>query len=79
MDDSATLALSINDANDLVTATAISAAGDIWDEGNHDILPDSTGTTAIKLTGERELTLTIADNQVSAGKMRVWLLYIEGI
>lgn len=78
-DDSATLALSINGANDLVTATAISAAGDIWDAGNRDIVPDSTGTTAIKLTAERELTLTIADDQVSKGKMRVWLMYIEGI
>jgi len=78
-DDSATLALSINGANDLVTATAISAGGNIWDAGNRDIVPDSTGTTAIKLTAERELTLTIADDQLTAGKMRVWLMYIEGI
>lgn len=77
--DSATLAISINSANDLVTATAISAGGNIWDAGNRDIVPDSTGTTAIKLTADRELTLTIADDQLTAGKMRVWLMYIEGI
>lgn len=78
-DDSVTLALSINGANDLVTATAVSAEGSIWDAGNRDIIPDNTGSTAIKLTAARELLLTIGDDQVSTGKMRVWLLYIEGI
>jgi len=78
-DDSATLALSIQGANDLVTATAISAGGNIWDAGNRDIVPDNTGSTAIKLSAARELLVTIADDQISAGKMRVWLLYLEGI
>ena len=78
-DDSATLALSIQGANDLVTATAISAGGAIWDAGNRDIVPDNTGSTAIKLSAARELLVTIADDQISAGKMRVWLLYLEGI
>lgn len=77
-DDSATVALQVNGANDIVTATAISAGGNIWDEGNHDIVPDNTGSTAIKLTAERELLAVIADDQIPTGKFRVWLLYIEG-
>jgi hypothetical protein len=78
-DDSMTLALSIKDANDLVTATAVSAEGNRWDAGNHDIVPDNTGSSAIKLAAASELLVTVGDDQPSAGKMRVWLLYIEGI
>lgn len=76
--DDATLALSINGANDLVSAT-VGGAGTVWAAGNQDIIPDSTGGTAIKLTAACELTLTVAVDRLSAGKMRVWLLYIEGI
>lgn len=78
-DDSATVALQINGANDLVTATAISAGGSIWDAGNHDIVPDSTGSTAVKLTAARELLAVIADDQIPTGKFRVWLSYIQGV
>lgn len=79
VDDSATIALSIKTANDLVTATAISAGGNLWDAGNHDIVPDNTGSTAIKLSAISELLMTVAVKQVAAGKLRVWLMYIEGI
>lgn len=78
-DDSATIALQIEGANDIVTATAISADGDIWAAGNHDIVPDNTGSTAVKLTAERELLAVIADDQIGTGKFRVWLEYLEGI
>lgn len=79
VDDSATMALHIKTANDLVTATAISAGGNLWDAGNHDIVPDNTGSTAIKLAAASELLLTVAVKQLAAGKLRVWLMYIEGI
>jgi hypothetical protein len=78
-DDNTTLALSIKSANDIVTATAVSAEGSRWDAGNFDIIPDNTGSTAIKLAAASELLVTIGADQPSAGKMRVWLLYIEGI
>jgi hypothetical protein len=76
--DDATLALSINAGNDLVSAT-VGGTGTVWAAGNSDIVPDSTGSTAIKLTAARELTLTIAVDRLSAGKLRVWLMYIEGV
>lgn len=79
VDDSATVALQINGANDLVTATAISADGSIWDAGNHDIVPDSTGSTAVKLTAARELLAVIADDEIPTGRFRVWLSYIQGV
>ena len=44
--DNGTMAISVEGANDIVTATAVSAGGNIWDAGLHDIIPDSTGSTA---------------------------------
>lgn len=37
-DDSATIALHAQSANDIITATAVSAGGDIWDAGMHGTL-----------------------------------------
>lgn len=39
--DAATIALQANGADDLVAAIAISAAGDIWDDGSRGCLPGS--------------------------------------
>lgn len=76
--DAGTGALSILSANDLVTATAISAGGDIWDAGMQDIVPDATGSTAIKLTSAKAITFTIAVEAFTAGKFNVWLRYVMG-
>jgi hypothetical protein len=77
--DSATIAIQANGANDLVTATAISAGGDIWDGGIHDIIPDATGSTAVKMSAAKEVLMVVADDQLSAGKMKVYLRYVQGI
>jgi hypothetical protein len=78
-DDSATVAIQINGADDLVSAVAITTEGGAWDAGNHDIIPDNTGSSAIKLTAARELLAVIGDTQIGTGRFRVWLLYIEGV
>ena len=78
-DDSSTIAIHVNGANDLVTATAISAGGAIWDPGLHAVGPVGTAATAIKLTAARDISVTWtanADTTLSTGEMRIILRYI---
>lgn len=78
--DSGTIALSINSANDLVTATAISAGGNIWDAGRQAIVPkaNTPESTAIKLTANRAITATVGTQALTAGKAIVFLYYVQG-
>jgi len=77
--DAGTLALHVNSANDLVTATAVSAGGNIWDAGIHPIVPVGTAALAIKLTAARALTLTIGGQAVTAGKFVLYVFYVLGL
>jgi len=77
--DSATIAIQVQGANDIVNATAISAVGNIWDAGLRDVIPDATGSTAVKTDAAREMLMVVADDQLEAGKMRVYLRYVQGI
>ncbi len=78
-DDANTIAIHVEGANDIVTATAISAATD-WDAGLHDIIPDATGSTAVKTTAARDITVTVVDGAgvLSAGVMDIYLYYVQG-
>ncbi len=78
--DAGTMALSILNANDLVTATAVNAGGDIWDEGLRAIVPkfNTPQTTSIKLTAAKQITATIAGQAFTAGKFTVFLYYTIG-
>lgn len=71
----ATMALSVNGANDLVSATVVSGAP-YSTTGNKSIIPVFTGATAIKTTAERNPTATIAVGTVTAGKFRLTLVFI---
>lgn len=76
--DAGTIALSVQAANDVVTATAISAGGDIWDttalpvEG---VTKIETTSTFLKTTAARAVTATVAIEALTAGKMHVWVQY----
>lgn len=73
-DDTATIALHVEGANDLVSAAAVSGAP--WSTtGRKDIIPDSTGSTAIKLTADRSPTATIAVQDIDAGVFTLTLIY----
>ncbi len=74
-DDSATIAISVEGANDIVTATAISGGSDIWDAGLQDVVPDGTAANMVKTTSAQEITATVADDALSAGKMWIILRY----
>jgi predicted homoserine dehydrogenase-like protein len=76
--DAGTMAVSIQSANDIVTATAVSAGGDIWDAGKRAIIPknNTPESTGIKCTAAREITATIATQAFTAGKFVVFLNYV---
>jgi hypothetical protein len=78
--DAGTMAIHVEGANDIVTATAVSAGGNIWDAGLHPIVPkaNTPESTAIKLTAARDVTFTIAGQAFTAGKFTVFLYYLQG-
>lgn len=95
-DDSATIAVHAQSANDIVSAIAISDASNVWDAGirgskigfpnfGADAAHDSAlevaalfAASMLKLTAERELTVTVATQALTAGKMVVYVEYLLG-
>ncbi len=76
--DGGTMAIHVQTANDIVSAIAVSAVGDVWDEGQSPIIPkaNTPESTAIKLTADRTVTATIAGQAFTAGKFTVYLYYV---
>ena len=73
-DSTATIALHVEGANDIVSAAAVSGAP--WSTtGRKDIIPDATGSTAIKLTADRSPTATIAVQDTTEGVFTLTLIY----
>jgi hypothetical protein len=66
-----TVALNAEAAGDLRVAAV---ASDLT-VGRKDIVPDSTGSTAVKTTASRSLAMAIAAGTVTAGKFRVVVFY----
>lgn len=89
--DAGTIAATLQSAGDITAAIAISAAGDVWDAGIHGSILgtpslDGNARTAIagaaanaasmiKLTAERELTVAVAGQALTAGKMAIFVEY----
>lgn len=71
---SATMAISIEGAGDLVAATVVSGAP-YSTTGRKSIIPAATGATSVKTTVPRSLVATIAVGTVTAGKGRVVVFY----
>lgn len=74
-----TIALNIEGANDIFTATAVSDAK-LSTTGRKAITPkfNTPETTAIKCTAAREITATVAVQDLTAGKITVVLFYVVG-
>lgn len=66
-----TVALTAESAGDL---RAAAVASDLT-TGRKDIVPDSTGSTAVKTTVARSLTVAIAAGTLTAGKFRLVVFY----
>ena len=76
--DAGTGAISVQGANDIVSAIAISDGTNPWDApGRKAIVPkaNTPETTSIKLTADREITFTIATQVWTAGNFIVYLFY----
>lgn len=67
--DAATIAIHFNAANDLVSAVAIST-GTPWDAGLHAIVPLGAAANAKKASADRNVTITVGTEEVTAGKLR---------
>lgn len=76
--DAGTMAISVEGANDIVTATAVSAGGNIWDAGKQAIIPkaNTPESTGVKTTVARAITATIATQAFTAGKFNVFLFFV---
>ena len=70
----ATMAIQIEAANDLQTATVVSGAP-YSTTGRKAIVPVFTAATTIKTTAARSLTAVIATGTITAGKGRVVVFY----
>lgn len=71
----ASVALNSEGAGDIHAAAAVSGAP--WSTtGRKDIVPDSTGSTAIKTTAKRQLAATISAAVLTAGAFRVVVFYV---
>jgi hypothetical protein len=77
--DAGTGAISVQSADDIVAAIAISDGSNPWDAGLQAIVPKSNTpeSTGIKLTADREITFTIAVEAFTAGKFEVFLHYVQ--
>lgn len=72
--DAGTIALKVASANDLTTATAISAGGDVWDSGGLvPCTPTDALSNEISVTADSELTATVAVEALTAGKLVLWV------
>lgn len=73
--DAATIAIHVEGANDVVTATAISAGGNVWDAGLHEAIQVGTAATMVKTSAARAITATVASEELTAGKLVLFLEY----
>lgn len=79
--DAATIAISVEGANDVVSALAISNVANRWDAGKQSIVPkaNTPESTGIALTAAREITATVAVEALTAGVCTVFLYYVAGL
>lgn len=68
-----TMAISVEAANDIVTATAVST-GTTWNNVTNMVAGTPvSAATAIKTTADREVTFTLATNAFTAGEVNIYL------
>jgi hypothetical protein len=77
--DTSTIAISVEGANDIQTAAAVSGAP-YSTIGRKAIVPkiNTPESTSVKTTVEREITCTVAVQALELGKLTGYLIYVEG-
>jgi len=77
--DAATIAIGVgtDDTTGIVNTTAISAGGNVWDAGAHDAVPDGTAANFTTIsTAARNIVLTLAAENLTAGELNLYFQYI---
>lgn len=75
-----TIAISVQAANDVITASAVSGAP-YSTIGRKPIIPkaNTPESTSLKCTAAREITCTVAGEALLTGKLTGYLYYVEGL
>ena len=78
--DAGTIAISVQGANDIISAAAVSGAP-YSTVGRKAIVPkaNTPESTSVKCTAAREITCTVAVEALLSGKLTGYLYYVEGI
>lgn len=78
--DAGTIAISVQAANDVISAAAVSGAP-YSTVGRKAIIPkaNTPESTSLKCTAAREITCTVAVEAMLTGKLTGYLYYVEGI
>ncbi len=78
--DAGTIAISVQAANDVISAAAVSGAP-YSTIGRKAIIPkaNTPESTSLKCTAEREITCTVAVEALLSGKLTGYLYYLEGV
>ena len=78
--DAGTIAISVEAANDIISAAAVSGAP-YSTIGRKAIVPkaNTPESTSVKTTAAREITCTVAVEALLSGKLTGYLYYVEGI
>lgn len=79
-DSTGTIAISVEGANDIITAAAVSGAP--WSTiGRKAIIPkaNTPESTSVKTTAVREITCTVAVQDLTEGKLTGYLYFVQGI
>ncbi len=76
----ATVAIKVEGANDILSALAASNAG-LGTKGRKAIVPkaNTPESTSVKTTEAREVTCTVAVEDLETGKLTGYLYYVEGV
>lgn len=78
--DAGTIAISVEAANDIISAAAVSGAP-YSTVGRKAIVPkaNTPESTSVKCTAAREITCTVAVEAMLTGKLTGYLYYVEGL
>ena len=78
--DAGTIAISVQGANDIQTAAAVSGAP-YSTVGRKAIVPkaNTPESTSVKTTADKEITCTVAVEPLLSGKLTGYLYYVEGV
>ena len=77
--DAGTIALACLADDDILAAVAISDGGNPYDAGLQEGIQDGTMANAVKLTSDKQLYVKVAVEALTAGKLVLFVEYVESL